>query len=63
MLGKLSKYSFLLALISGYTTLFFDLGVKGILVAFFCLLVSVLSFLGWLIDGPIVVVVKDDKDR
>lgn len=67
MLGKLSKYSFLLFILSIlFVFIFYEPQDKEagnvLLVSFFFLFVSVLSFLGYILNQPFVVRI-DDSDR
>ena len=67
MLGKMSKYSFILFILSVlFNFIFFEPqdkeAGKVFLVSFFFLFVSVLSFLGYILNQPFVVRI-DDSDR
>lgn len=67
MLGKLAKYFFIAGMLSGLIPIFTGTNnewfVKIMIFSTLCLMFCLLCFLGWLIGGPITVVVKDDRDH
>lgn len=66
MLGKMAKYFFLIGILSSSLPIFTgthnEWFVKIMIFSCFCILFSMLCFLGWLIGGPVTVVVQDDRD-
>lgn len=64
MLGKMAKYFFLVGMLASVIPMFTgthnEWFVKIMIFSTFCISFGFLCFLGWLIDGPITVVVKED---
>ena len=62
MMGKLAKYTFVLFLIGCVVQIIVgpQLNMKVMFFTITCLFISMMSFLGWFLGGPITVVVKEE---
>ena len=67
MLGKLAKYFFLIGLLSSGIPILIgthnEWFVTIMIFSTLCISFGLLCFLGWLIGGPITVVVKEDHSN
>ena len=67
MLGKMAKYFFLVGMLASGIPMLTgphnEWFVKIIIFSMLCISFGLLCFLGWLIGGPITVVVKEDHSN